>query len=198
MNTQKLFCCFLINILLTSLVCNAQTDSSEIYVRSWSTENIRERKFNIELNSTQTQHTEYLNRWAGAGYRFDFVRVPAGIEDYKLEHWVVTLKQVLSKENSKKEELGCNLLKYEGCGIQHYFPQEDLVGYLYPLEIAQTPAEKYLLPNYYPMSAKRIIKVKSFYIIIKVNNYKMNETDRKKLDSLNITIEVKNWLNKPD
>lgn len=190
-NIQILF------VLAFVFVCNAQTDSSEVYVKSWSTENIRELKFNIELNSTKPQHTEYIRRWAGAGYRFDFINFPAGDKDWELEYWVVTLKPILSKENAKKEKLGCNLLIAEGCGGGgDNFPREDLIGYLFPRETAKTVTEKYLTTNYYPISAKRIIKVESFYVIIKVNSYKMNESNPKKLDTMNLSIEVKNWLNK--
>jgi hypothetical protein len=110
---------------------------------------------------------------------------------------VVLLKQVLSKKDAKKEKLSCNLLIAEGCGGGgDNFPREDKVSYLFPRETAKTQAEQILSGNFYPISAKRIIKVKSFYVIIQVDSYKMNESNPKQIDEMNVTIEVKNWLNK--
>jgi hypothetical protein len=99
---------------------------------------------------------------------------------------------VLSKEG-KKEKLSCNLLMAEGCGPgKHHFPKEDNVGILYPREVP-TVFER-VLNTYHPISSKRIVKVKSFYVVITVNSYQMNETDSQKLESMNVTVEFKNRL----
>lgn len=144
------------------------------------------------------EHSEYFNLWGDRpGYKFEFLKLPAGDKEYELEYWVVLLKQVLSKKDAKKEKLSCNLLTAEICGGGgDSFSREDKVAYLFPQEKAKTQIEQLLSGNYYPISAKRIIKIKSFYVIIQVDSYKLNESNPKKIDSMSITIEVKNWLNK--
>jgi hypothetical protein len=90
--------------------------------------------------------------------------------------------------------LGCNLLLVEGCGGGgDNFPREGLIGILFPRE-NPTRLDLLIHGNYYPLYAKRTIKVKSFYVIIKVNSYKMNETEPKRIDSMNVSVEFKNKL----
>lgn len=193
MKTLRGFVCQVLFLSLLAIVCVAQkSDASEIYAESWSTDPLREQKFNVELDSIQNEYTEPVRRWGGVGYKLIFLKIAAGEKDYQLEHWVVQLREVLSKENAKKEKLGCNLLTVRGCSPGgDYFPREDLVGYLFPRE-NPTKIDILLRGNYYPLKAKRVIKVKSFYVVIKVNSYQMNETNPKKLDAMNVTVEFKN------
>jgi hypothetical protein len=184
-------------LLLLTNICNAQQTGapvSEIYVESWITGNkIREQVLTFNLDSTQREHTAIV-RDIGAGYYKLILRhFPAGKEDYQLEYWFVQLRPILSERNQRKEKLGENLLTTtRSWSGKHYFPREDNVGYLYPRETPKSVLEKLLDGQFYPISAKRVIKVQNFYVVIQVNNFKMNETNSKKLDSMNVTVEFSN------
>ena len=107
---------------------------------------------------------------------------------------MVELKEILSKEKTRREKLGYNLLTVEGgAGGGDNLPLEDRIGILFPKETF-TLIERRLGPFYYPISAKRTIKVKSFYVIIQVNNYIMNGKNPQTLDSLDVTVDFKNKL----
>lgn len=159
-----LFCQILLLLLLATVCVAQRTNASEIYVTSWSTDPLREQKFNVQLDSAQDKYTQSVHRWGGVGYKLIFLKIAAGAKEHQLEHWVVELKEVLSKESAKKEKFGCNLLTVEGCGPgRHYFPREDWIGYLFPRE-NPTKVDILLRGGYYPLKAKRVIKVKSFYV----------------------------------
>jgi hypothetical protein len=184
----------LLTLLFSASICNAQqkTDNSSVYVESWRAGNkIREQVLTFNLDSTQNEYSDYIRDVGINYYKLNLRRFPAGKKDYDFEYWVVQLKEVFSEKN-KKEKLGCNLLTVEGCGVGDYFPKEDLVGILFPVEMPKNAIEKIYIERYYPLSVKRVIKVQNFYVLIQVNNYKMNEDNPKKLDSMNVTVEFKN------
>jgi hypothetical protein len=185
----------IIGFLLLVNICEAQeqVDSSPVYVESWKAGNkIREQVLKFNLDSTQNPNPEYIHDVGFGFYKLSLIRVPAGESKYDFEHWAVQLQQVLSETN-KKEKLTCNLLKAEGCGGGgDNFPKEDYVAVLFPAKAPKNSVEKVFIGRYYPISAKRVVKVQNFYIFIQVNGYKMNETNPKKLDSMEVTIEFKN------
>jgi len=185
----------IIGFLVLANICEAQqqTDTSPVYVESWKAGNkIREQVLKFNLDSDQNPNPEYIRDVGFGFYKLTLVRVPAGNNSYDFEYWAVQLQQVLS-EQDKKEKLTCNLLIAEGCGKgKHHFPKEDSVGILFPAETPKNSVEKIFLGRYYPIRAKRVIKVQNFYVFIHVNSYKMNEANPKKLDSMEVTIEFKN------
>jgi hypothetical protein len=184
-----------VSFLLFANFCEAQgqTDNSPVYVESWTVGNkIREQVLKFNLDSSQNPNPEYIRDYGAGLYKLTLIRVPARESKYDLEHWAVQLQRVLSEPN-KKEKLTCNLLRAEGCGGGgDNFPKEDCVAVLFPAEAPKNSVEKVFFGRYYPVSAKRIIKVEDFYVLIQVKSYKMNETNSKKLDSMEVTIEFKN------
>ena len=143
-------------LLLLTVVCNAQERRPEVYVESWSTDHLREQKHNFELNATQNKYIESVRRWNGTGYKLVLTRIPAGTKDYQLEHWVVELREVLSRKG-KKENFGCNLLTTEGCGRGGDNISDGRSGYLFPRE-NPTKLDLLLRGNYYPLFVKRVIR----------------------------------------
>lgn len=47
-------------------------------------------------------------------------------------------------------------------------------------------------PVYYPVSAKRVIKVENFYAIIKVNTFKMDDINPEKPVFMDVSVEFMN------
>jgi len=186
--------CLILFLFLPPAICIAQ-ERPEIYVESWSTDHLREQKHNFELNATQNEYTKPVRRWNGTGYKLVLTRIPGGAKDFQIEYWVVELREVLSKEG-KKEELGCNLLTTEGCGSGGDNISDARSGILFPRE-NPTKIDLVLRGNYYPLFVKRVIKVKSFYVVIEVTSYKMNVNNPKKLDSMSVTVEFKNTHHRP-
>lgn len=180
-------CSFLI---LTSV--SLGQDNQSVYFDSWSTDNLREQKFNFLLDSSKNVHTGLVSRWNGSGYNLILTRVPAGKRDYELEYWRVELKEILSNKTAKKEKLGCNLLTAEGCGSGgDNFPREDIAHVLFPRENGSR-IDLLLRGNYYPIKTKRVIKVKSFYVVVEVNDFKMDGTNPKKLAFMDVSIRFTN------
>lgn len=186
---------FIFCFLLSASFLNAQqeTATSTVYVESWkANKKISEEVLNFNLNSTEKPNPEYIRDASLNFYKLTLVRVPSDNDTYDFEHWAVQLQQVLSKPG-KKEKLGCNLLAVETCGSGgDNFPKENSVGILFPAETPKNSLEKIYFGFYYPISAKRVIKVQNFYVLIQVRNYKMNDINPKKLDSMDVTIEFKN------
>jgi hypothetical protein len=190
---KTLVCLFMCFYVLVSVCVAQKAESSTVYVVSWANDHLRDQKFNVELDSARNQYTKEVFRWGGVGYKLIFTKIPAGKEDYQLEYWRVELKEILSAANTKREKLGCNLFTENGCGRGgDSFSRVDWVGDLFPRE-NPSKIDLLLRGQYYPIKATRVIKVKSFFVIISVNGYEMSRTNRKKLDSMNVTVEFKNF-----
>jgi hypothetical protein len=192
MNRMSIFAT--IPLLLMASVCygQQQNNTSVIYVESWVTGNkIREQVLNFDLDPSKSEYTHVVRDYGAGYYKLILRHYPAGKENYQLEYWAVQLRPILS-ERDKKEKLGDNLLTAEGPRHADNFPREDYVGYLYPREAPKNILEKLLDGSWYPISAKRVIKVENFYVMIQVNSFKMNEVNPKKLDSMNVKIEFRN------
>jgi hypothetical protein len=192
MNRKSIFLAILLLLMASICYGQQQTNASEIYVESWKAGNkIREQVLTFNLDSSQPEYTTII-RDVGAGYyKLSLRHFPAGEKDYQLEYWVVQLKEVLSERN-RKEKLGYNLLAVEAGSGGDNFPREDYIGFLYPREIPKNALEKLLDGRFYPISARRVIKVQNFYVVIQVNSFRMNDANLKKLDSMNVTIEFRN------
>ena len=186
---------FLVFLLLFGGNLHAQETekASEVYVESWTVgSQIREAKLEFVLDSPDSFYKQYVRDYRVGRYWLFLRHKPADVKNRQLEYWYVELKEILSKEDAKKEKLGCNLLRASVCGVSDYFPREDNVADLYPREEPLTVEKTYLDLPYYPISSRRVIKVKNFYVIIQVNDYKMNTADPEKLDSMNVTVELRN------
>lgn len=201
---QKIPILFAILILLLAAVCHAQqqSETSEIYVESWATGNqIRETVRSFDLESSKPKQTEIIRDIGSGVYKLILTLHPAVKERSQREFWVVELRRVLSDRN-KREKLGDNLLRVVGPPGpgQDYFPREDLIADLYPRESTKIDMETLGQPNgggrpnggYYPIGAKRVIKVQNFYVIIQVTAFELNKTDPSKLDSMRVTVEFSN------
>ena len=175
--------------------CPAQRPPApDIYVEGWKTGNkTSEQLFTFDLDSSQQKRTANVSDLRQVPYKLVLTKSPAGKEVYQHEYWVVELRPVISEGNVKR--LGGNLLTAEGPGPGgDNFPREDLVGILYPQEAPKNIVEKMRQPNggYYPISARRVIKVENFYVIIQVDSFKLKETNPKKIDSMHVTIRFTN------
>ena len=151
-----------------------QSDNNDIYIESWTTNpKIREGVLNFDLDSGRREQTAIVHDYWSHSYKLIFSRIPAGNEAYSLEYWVVQLKPILSAEN-RKEKLGDDLLNEERPGTGgHNFPVP--VGVLFPREAPKNGLEKVesiLTGSFYPISARRVIKVQNFFVFIKVNSFR--------------------------
>lgn len=180
-------------LLFLSLFCLAQENSDEVFVESWNTDHLREQSFKFDLNSTQNEYSEFVKRWNGSGYKLILRKMPAGKEIYQPEYWVVTLQEILSDINSKKEKLGCNLLSTDACGPGGDYIGDSRAGILFPRERIEVFDRIRNIP-FHPIFLKRIVKVKSFYVIIKVIDYKTNLNNPQKIAEMHVDIEFKNKL----
>jgi hypothetical protein len=180
--------------LLCGALCQAQRPANppDIYVEGWKTGNkTSEQSFSFALDSSQKKRTANVTDSRQVRYQLVLNKFPAGKQDYQLEYWVVELRPVILKRNGK-EKLGDNLLAAEGPGPGgDNFPREDLVGILYPREAPKNILEKMNL-YFYPISARRVIKVENFYVIIRVDAFKLSETNPKQLDSMHVTVQFTN------
>jgi hypothetical protein len=185
----------LVVIVSCCALCPAQRPVvTDIYVEGWKTGNkTSEQLFTFDLDSSQQKRTANVSDLRQVPYKLVLTKFPAGKEVYQLEYWVVELRPVISKGNAKR--LGDNLLTAEGPGPGgDNFPREDLVGILYPQESPKNIVEKMRQPNggYYPISARRVVKVENFYVIIQVDSFKLSEANLKKIDSMHVTIRFTN------
>lgn len=183
-------------LLLLASVCLAQqkNDGSEIYVTgetAGTSAAICEQVLNFDLDTSHGERSAIIRDVGTGSYKLTLTWFPAGKEEFELEYWRVQLKEILSKRK-RKEKLGPGLLTYDG-PAGHHFPREDLIGILYPSAAPKNILDKMRQPNggYYPISAKRIIRVRSFDVIIQVTDFKLSETHSKQLDSMHVTVELR-------
>jgi hypothetical protein len=186
-------------LLVASIYPGQQkNDGSEIYVtgvRPRKSTAICERVLNFDLDTSHAERSAFIRDVGAGSYKLTLTWFPAGKEEFELAYWRVQLREVLSREN-QKEKLGRGLLTDDGPPGDE-FPREDLIGILYPSESPKNILEKIHQPNggYYPISAKRIILVGSFNVIIKVNSFKLSDTNPKQLDSMHVTVELRSTYN---
>lgn len=186
-------------LLLTALVSygQPQTASKDVYIKGWTVGNeIREQMFTFDLDSSNKEQSQIVRDYGAGSYKLILKHFPAREEyEWSRAYWVVQLKPFLGKypflsQDKKQEKLGNNLLNVDGPGPQ--LAKEDFVGYLYPKENPSNVVEKILGLHFYPISSRRVVKVNNFFVIIKVNSYKMNDRNPKEIDSMNVTVEFKN------
>lgn len=177
----------------------------EVFVQSWKEgkETVPEQKLQIEISSEKKEYQTEIVSNSGKKYqlslRYRSAFKPAGM-------WKVELREIL-KKTKKKNVLGLNLLtQVEEVAGMDYFPYGFFIGYLYPGEPRQAVAsngeplsEPTLLCDRmlcYPIKTVRKIKVESFCVVIKVEDYMINAEDKTKVDSMKILIEFKDTCDK--
>lgn len=181
-------------LFLTACICNGQQQaiSTDVYVKGWTVGNeIREQTLNFDLNASKKERSQIVRDYGVGYYKVILTHHYPMKGEYGKAYWVVELKDVLSQDK-KREKLGNDLISPSWMRGGDSFGPEDHIGVLFPKETPSNLIEKLLGPHYHPISSRRVIKVYDFFVIIKVNNYKMNDKNPKEIDSMNVTIEFKN------
>lgn len=195
---------FLLTIIMFCSFAKAQNNiSEEIYVESWKEGNkkISNQQIDLFLTPNNSEYQSIITSVKGKQYKLSVIFIPASelaiSESGKsTDSWKVELREIdLTKD--KSESIGDNLLEEVGIrGGRNNFPRrEDLIGYLYPKDKTRIYANGVPFIDgkfYYPIKAKRIIKVEGFYVTILVKDFKLNSLDNHKVDSMEISIELKN------
>jgi hypothetical protein len=174
---------------------NQHQISKVYYVESWKkgSQQIQVQKLTIELNASKREYETTVKDILGKDrYKLVINHSPLSKDGPQHESWDISLYEVKSKKALQTKSPNLNLLMIQKpVGRGDYFPIEDHIGWLYPVE--NPDFLKYGVAVY-PFSAKRVIKVEGFYCIIKVSNYTLNQANPRTLDSLSIEIEFTNKL----
>lgn len=192
---------FVLCMLVFFGIAKAQMDESQrILVQSWQkgTESVYNQMIRIPLSP---KLPEYSTEIIGPTNRYRFSVIHNPVYNVKTEHWKIELREITLASDGK-EVLGDNLLTMVKPGPgRDYFPREDLIGYLYPekdppmVRIGGVPyVEGYA---FYPIKMRRKIRVGGFYLIASVENYQFSDTDKSKLDFLDLRIEFRD-INKQE
>lgn len=152
-------------------------------MRSWKRGNarVKERVLNFNLSSDKPLFEASIPKQdSGNNYLVRVKRNP--LPRSKFEHWGIELVEL----DKKSRPLTENLLTVErpGSGGDN-FPAGDLVGYLYPKENPNFIKDRRF---FYPIRETRIVQIESFCLSIQVTNYKMKESDSKKIESLQVSL----------
>lgn len=167
-------------------------------VESWRLGGTRvvEQEFRVTLTPAQREHAADVPSASGLGsYRLLFRYNPA--RAVKLDYWQVEMREVLPGDGGAGESLGPNLLTLEGTGPGgDNFPREDLVGYLYPKPDPSVFKGDGLA--FYPVDAKRVVKVEGFFLVLRVEGYQLNARQPATLDSLSLHVRLTNGYEESD
>jgi hypothetical protein len=186
--------CLILSLTITSA---AQLNTSgEVYVQSWrrGERKIQPQKMLIELNRDHLAHEQVLLDAGGIPRFILQVRHSPWNKKFNAyyESWWVDLCDYRGQKRRLDVSKECLLLTSSGRGPGgDYFPKEDSVGRLYPLEEHQQEIMK-KVSNAYPLYAKRVVKVEGFYCIIQVKRHKMSQINPMMMDSLSVEIELTN------
>jgi hypothetical protein len=180
--------------LALSAIAEAQTNQpQEIVVQSWKkgSETVSDQTIRISLGAEQREYSTEIMGGSGKIYRLNILHNP--LLSVKTEHWKIELREVLQTSEGKYL-LGDDLLlaKRPGYG-SHYFPREDMVGYLYPnggQPVAWVGGNPFFEGySFYQIKTARKIRIEQFYLNAKVNNYQFSSKDKSKLSWLDLSIE---------
>jgi hypothetical protein len=174
------------------------SESQEVFVQSWQhgTEIVHNQIFRVPLSPKLPEYTTVV---VGSNKKYKLNIIHNSLSNVKTEHWKIELREI-KLANDGKEVLGDNLLTMVKPGPgRDYFPREDLIGYLYPeketpmVRIGGVPyVEGY---PFYSIKMTRKIRVEGFHLIASVENYQFSNTDKSKLDFLDLIIEFQNAYN---
>lgn len=169
-----------------------QRDPETFYVESWKRghQQIQEQKLTIELNSSEPEYQAVIKDSLGSEqyklvvYHFPVERIPY------YEFWRISLYRKLKLCTASDRSQNWDLLTLEGGPPGDNLPKENNIGLLYPAEKPNILKDNGMAV--YPISAKRVIKVEGFYVIIQVIGYKFNSTNPRAVDSLTVQVEFTN------
>lgn len=178
------------------------TNGEEIFVKSWreGADRVSEYTLEIRLSDQNQEFKQVIFGKSGTKYMLIIKHIPAADSALSgtgnsIESWQAELRMLNLKKGSK-HHLGENLLRVEGVGPGgDNFPREDLAGYLYPKITSNIRVNGIPLTDgfqYYPLSTKRKVQVESFFVTIKVLDYKLNLADSHEVDFLDVRIDFKN------
>lgn len=175
-----------------------QTLSKTIYVESWKTggRDIQEQTIAVELSPSQRNYEAVLSSRSGAiKYLLTIDFELWGLAGSPVERYKVSLSEYTGAPRLGKRLPSYDLLMREQPSSgKDWFPKEDSVAEFYPLE--DIPFFKYGFTGY-PISAKRVIKVESFYCIIQAAPFKISLERPRTFDSLTLQIEFRNKYEGP-
>lgn len=181
----------LIGVNIRPFFAHWQKQDGSVYIESWKKgeKQIAEQSLDVVLTVTKPDFKATISDSFKRGkYYFIINHQPIEIGDDKYDAWRVKLL------DPKESEI--NLFrKTKPENWQHVFNKEDNIGWIFPVEDPDYLKYGVLA---YQFSAKRIVKVESFYCAIQVIAYKRNSLNSKLLDSMTIHVEFSNKLNGRD
>jgi hypothetical protein len=172
-----------------------QSSQESVFITSW-----RKGKFQIKPHEVEVtldrQKREYQMSFASSekevNYDLFISNSPASEKGPYFESWNVMLFEESPRYPKSKREPMNNLLKVsEGPFGGDYWPIEDNIGWLYPVD--EPNAKKHGVVVY-PISARRIIKVENFYCTVQVTNYKRSPNNPREIDELTVKVKLSNSL----
>lgn len=171
---------------------SAARKTDGVCVDSWreGDERVVERGFRLNLKPGRRERVADVRTASGRrSYKLLFRYDP--VPGIKLDHWKVELREVLAGAAGRGGTLGPNLLTAEGPGPGgDNFPRADLVGYLYPKTDPHVFKGDRLA--FYPINAKRVVKVEDFFLVLQVESYRFNARRPNALDSLVLDVRLTN------
>lgn len=164
---------------------NYQRNTNSFYVESWKKgiTKIHEHAINLSLTTDNKEISADINSQSNIKtYSLIIKHKPASNAEFDYDSWIITLFETADRQYNL-------LLPEKPNNWAHNFPRENSIAWLDPLENPD-----YLKYGFYafPLSSKRIIKIESFYCIIQVEKYKLNDKNPKVFDSLSVHIEFTN------
>ncbi len=174
---------------------NAQENTPQEFVsRGWQegTDVISDRKITVFLTPGADEYETRIAGDSGKQYQLKVVHNP--LSSIKRDHWKVEFRELSLREGGMKEVAGDDLLESPPGPGKHYFPREDLLAYLYPTDESDIKViiggqRLYESRPFYPIKAVRKIRVECFYVVIKVKDYRLNQTDTTKVEFLDLEIK---------
>lgn len=152
---------------------------------------MQEQVITIELGTTQRSYEAIINGKSETvkyKLRIDFDLY--GLAGPRVERYKVSISESDGVSRpGKRLPIYNMLMREQPSSGKHYFPKDDSVGEIFPLE--EVPFFKYGF-NGFPISAKRVIKIEGFYCIIQATSYKISTKKPGVFDSLTLQIEFRN------
>jgi hypothetical protein len=155
------------------------TRQSLSYVESWKKgpRQVKERSFHIQFTKQDAEYERVFEDSTGE-IRYAQSVVPIVTLKRQRVGWYVRLREDGTKHSFLQPERG----------IGHHFAQENSVAVLYPADYPTVQLGDLL---HVPLSARRVIKVESFYCIIQVSAYKL-ASKRIGFTSISVDIDLTN------
>lgn len=174
---------------------SSQSSGGSFVITSWKKgdRQINPLEFEITLDRESNQYQRsFMTSDKDVNYDLLIKHSPASEKGPYYEYWTVMLFEDSPQYPKSKRKSSNNLLKIsEGPLGGDFFPKEDSIGLLYPVEDPSLRKHGVLA---YPFLAKRVIKIENFYVIVQVSNYKRSSDNPRLLDNLTIKIKLSNSM----